>query len=181
MAGEIQTASAISWKDAVSDVGTVQLYPLGSKREEDGQIYRYCEVNDATVTLAAGVLVYRGSTQASLWEITGDVSDSDSAFCVGAAMGAIADNGFGWVKTKGYVASLKKKPGTAAYSLAKGDVLVAAQAATDDGRASRLIIAASTKVAAAELRSALERPIGWAAAAATKSSLTCAAYISCED
>lgn len=166
--------------DAVGDIGTKLLYPLGTKREEGGNTYRYVERNDATVTLAADVLVYRGSTQATFWEVTGDVSDADSAFAAGVIKGAVADDGFGWMLTKGYVAALKKKTGTAEYSWVKGDVLCAAQAATDDGRASRLVIAASTKVSAAELRTALERPIGHAAALATKASLTGAAYIDLE-
>lgn len=166
--------------DAVSDVGTVQLYALGTLRDEEGEKYRYVKRNDATVDFAANALVYRGSTQATFWEVTGDVSDSDSAFAAGVAMGAIANGGYGWIKTKGYVAALKKKSGTAAYSWVKGDVLCAAQAATDDGDAQRLVIAAATKVSAAELRTALERPIGWAAAAATKAAVTGAAYVDFE-
>lgn len=177
-----QTALVLCFGDAVTDVTTSsdQKYPLGTKREEEGEVYRYVQRNDATIDFAANALVYRGTTQANFWEICGDVSDVDSAFAAGVAMAAIANSGFGWIKTVGYVAALKKKPGTAAYSWVKGDVLVAAQAATDDGRASRLIIAASTKVSAAELRSSMERPIGWAAAAATKSALTGAAYINLE-
>lgn len=170
----------IFFGDAVTDVTTELKYPLGTKREQGGNTYRFVQRNDAQIDFAAGALVYRGSTQATFWEITGDVSDADSAFAAGVAQGAIANSGYGWILTKGYYATLKKKTGTTAYTISKGDVLMAAQAATDDGRATRMIIAAATKVSAAELRTSMERPIGFAAAAATKAATTVAAYIELE-
>lgn len=175
-----QTNMILFYGDAVTDVSTTQKYVLGTKREEEGQTYRYVQRNDATVTIAAGDLVYRGSTQATFWEITGDVSDCDSAFAAGVAQGAIADAGFGWIKTKGYEATLKKLNGTAAYSLLKGDALIAAHSSTSDGKVQRAVIAASTKVSAAELRKVMERVIGFAAAAATNSAVAVAAYIDLE-
>lgn len=184
----ILTNLAVSFKDAVGDVGTVQLYPLGTKREQDGQVYRYVQRDDSTVAFASGDLVYRaGSTAAALWKVSGDISDQDSAFACGVAMGSIADAGYGWVKTKGLVTNLKKKPGTAAYSLAKGDFLVAAQAATDDGRASRWIGFVATLTLGAlraqvntAVRRVHERIVGWAVAVATNSATSCSAFIDLE-
>ena len=184
----VLTNLAVSFKDLVSDVGTTQLYPLGTKREQDGQIYRYVQRDDSTVNFAAGDLVYRaGSTAAALWKVSGDLSDQDSAFACGVAMGSIADAGYGWVKTYGLVTNLKKKPGTAAYSLAKGDVLVAAQAATDDGRVSRWVGLISTLTLGAlraqlntSIRRVSERIVGWAVAVATNSATSCSAFIDLE-
>lgn len=178
-----QTDKVLSFGDLVSDVSTVQKYPLGTRRDQDGQVYRYVKRNDSTVAFASGDVVYRagGVTSGALWEVSGDLSDQDSAFAVGIAVSSIADSGFGWVKTKGLVTNLKKKAGTAAFSLVKGDAIIASGAnASDDGRAQRIVVATSTKVSRAELRAALERIIGFCASAATNSATSVTAYIDLE-
>ena len=166
-----QTNTAFFFGDLVTAVGTTQLYPLGTKREEEGKTYRYVKNVDATVTMVAGDLVYRDGTSTNTnWQITGDISDVDASFASGIAMGVIANGGYGWILTKG-ISSVKKKPGTAAHSWRVGDVLIAKNAATDDGRVGRAVIAASTKVSAAELAANLERIVGYAYVLATKSAI----------
>jgi hypothetical protein len=184
----VLTNLAISFKDAVTDVGTSQLYPLGTLREQEGQSYRYVKRNDSTVAFAAGDLVYRvGSTVAVYWNVSGDISDQDAAFVAGVAQGSIADGGYGWIKTKGLVTNLKKKAGTAGFTLVKGDFLIPAAAATDDGRAQRFVGLISTLTLGAlraqvmtSIRKVLERVVGHAAAAASGATVACSAYIDLE-
>jgi|SRR5690349_3710721 len=182
MTAKYLNARVISFGDLVTDTGAVQLYPLGTRREEDGSTYRYVKRDDSTVAFASGDLVYRdaATTAGVYWEVSGDVSDHDPALVAGVARSSIADAGFGWILTKGVVTNLKKKNGTAAYSWRKGDVLIPGAAASQDGYASRVVIAASTKVSAAELAAALERPIGWAVATATNSATSGSAIIELE-
>lgn len=175
-----QLALALCFGDAVTAVGTVQLYPLGTKRDEEGSTYRYVKNVDATVTMVAGDLVYRdGTLTNTAWQINGDVSDVDSAYAAGIAQGVIANGGYGWILTRG-AASVKKKSGTAAHSWIAGDVLIAKGAATDDGKVGKLIGAAATKVSQAELKTMLERIVGWARGASTKAAALGNAYIDLE-
>lgn len=176
-----QTALALHFGDAVTDVGTTQLYPLGTRREEEGKVYRYVKNVDATVTMVANDLVYHdGTTTNTMWQVNGDLSDVDSAFAAGVAQGVIANAGYGWIGTKGNF-TVKKKTGTAAFSWIKGDAIIASGAnATDDGRAQRAVIAAATKVSAAELRAFQERVIGYAIAAATKTAASGTVYVELE-
>lgn len=172
----------LSFKDLVTETGTDLLYPLGTRREEDGQTYRYVQRDDSTVAFASGDLVYRdaATTAGVFWQVSGDLSDHDPALVAGVAKSSIADGGYGWILTKGVVTNLKKKNGTAAYSWRKGDVLIPAPAATDDGRASRVITATGSKVSKAELLAALERPIGYVVATATNSATSGSAVIDLE-
>lgn len=180
------TGRALSFGDLVTDVGTVQLYPLGTKREEDGMVYRYVKRDDSTVAFASGDLVYRaGSTAAAYWNVSGDISDQDAAFVAGVAKGSIADAGYGWILTKGLVTNLKKKSGTTALRWVKGDVLI--PQATDDGKAQRFIGLIATLTLGAlraqvmtSIRKVLERPVGWAVANATKAATSGSAYIDLE-
>ena len=53
-------ALALAFRDAVSDVSTVQYYPLGTRREEDGQVYRYVKFDNGAGNVAAAVLAKIG-------------------------------------------------------------------------------------------------------------------------
>lgn len=182
-----QEGIVLAFGEAVTDTGnTTQQYPLGTIRMEETsdavgiETYRYVYFTNGAgnVAAAAGALCYRGVTQADPWDVTSDVSDVDSAFAVGVFQSVLVDATYGWVKTKGYEASLLRATGV---KWAKGDQLHAAPAATDDGKAERIDIAATTKVSGAELRTALEAPVGFAAAAsASTTNTTGAAYIDLE-
>ncbi len=182
------TSRVLSFSDAVSDVGTVQKYPLGTKRDQDGVTYRYCKRNDSTVAFAAGDVVYhQATTIGAFWTVSGDVSDVDPAFTAGIAQGSIADGGFGWILTRGIVSNLKKKTGTTGFRYVKGDFLIASAAATDDGRAQRFVGLISTLTLGAlraqvmtSVRKVMERPIGWAITAATKAATSGVAFIDLE-
>lgn len=179
MANE-HSALALCFGDAVSDVGTVQKYPLGTKREQLGQAYRYVKNVDATVTMVAGDLVYRdGTITNSMWQVNGDVSDVDGAYAVGIAQGVIANGGYGWVLTRGQ-ASVKKLAGTAKQSWLKGDFLIAHNSSTADGKIARPVFAGTTIITPVELKKALERIVGWARGTTTKSAALGNAYIDLE-
>lgn len=160
----LQTDKVLHFGDLVSAVGTSQLYPLGTKRVQDGKSYRYVKQNDATVAAVAGALCYTVTPATDDYIICGDVSDTDAALAKGVYMGVIADAGFGWIQTKGYNASAKK-PATA---WVKGDVLFAAYSSTSDGKFWKLSndVASSTNaITRAKLAHILERIVGFAAAA----------------
>lgn len=185
MAG--RTCIAESFDENVTTTGNATAkYPLGTLRIEEtsaaagAETYRYVYFDNGAgnVAAAAGALCYRGVTQAEPWDVTSDVSGVDSAFAAGVFQSVLADTQYGWVKTKGYEASLKRVTGV---KWAKGDYLRAGPDATDDGKAERVNLTATTKVSGAELRAALERGVGFAAAAsASTTSATGAAYIELE-
>lgn len=186
MAGRI--AHAISFGENVDSTGdATQRYPLGQIRQEETSLavgvetYRYVYFDNGAgnVAAAASAIAYRGITQAEPWDVTSDVSDVDSAFAAGVFQSVLADTQYGWIKTKGYVSALKKVTGTG-QAWVKGDVLYAGADATDDGKAERLALTATTKVSGAEIRRVLERVIGWAAAAKSSTTATGAAYIEFE-
>ena len=121
-----------------------------------------------------------GATSASTyWDVTSDVSGVDSAFAAGAFQSILTDAYYGWIKTKGYQSNLKKVTGSG-FGWTKGDYLYAGGAATDDGKAYRIKLAATTKVSGAELRAALERSVGFAGATVSSTTATGKAYIECE-
>lgn len=179
------TNRVLSFGDAVSDTGTVKKYPLGTLRMQDGATYRYVQRSDATVSFAAGDLVYRaGGTSGSYWQVTGDISDVTGGHAVGVAQSSISNSSYGWVLTKGLVTNLKKKTGTTNYRWISGQFLVPAVAATDDGRVMRwqglqtgTILSATIN---ANIRKALERIVGYAAANATKAATSGSAFIDLE-
>lgn len=180
---------AMCFTDDVSSTGNATaLYPLGTLRVEEQSTvigcstYRYAKFDNGAgnVAAAAGALCYRGITSKStFWDVTSDVSDVDSAFAAGAFQSVLVDAYYGWIKTKGYQSNLKKKTGSG-LGWTKGDYVYAGGAATDDGFAYRIKLAATTKVSGAELRSALERHVGFAAATVSSTTATGAAYIEME-
>jgi hypothetical protein len=187
MAGRLCN-QAIAYSDEVTSTGSAtQLYPKGQVRVEEGTVaagastYRYVYFDNGAgnIAAAAGAIAYRGVTAANFWDVTSDVSDVDSAFAAGAFQSVIVDTYYGWIKTKGYQSNLKKSTGTG-LGWTKGDALYAGGAATDDGKAYRIKLAATTKVTGAEIRAILERPVGWAAAAVSSTTATGAAYIEFE-
>ena len=96
-----------TWFDLVTDVRTSAqgpLYALGQYREEDGKGYRYFkyEAGTAAITCASGYLLYVFDYSVSPWELTHDVSDSTTNGVRGVAISVVADEGFGWMQTKGY-------------------------------------------------------------------------------
>lgn len=174
--------------DEVTSTGNATaLYPLGAMRIEETsaavgcETYRYVKFDNGAgnVAAAAGALCYRGTTAANVWDVTSDVSDVDSAFAVGVFQSVLTDAYYGWVKTKGYQSNLKKRTGSG-YGYTKGDYIYAAGAATDDGKATRVKLAATTQVSGAEFRAAMERGVGYAAATVSSTTATGAAYIDLE-
>lgn len=179
--------NVVAFSDLVTSTGAaVALYPKGLLREEEtssargAEAFRYVYFDNGTaVAAAAGALAYRGVTAANFWDVTSDVSGVDSAFAAGAFQSIITDTYYGWVKTRGYESALKKSTGSG-YGWTKGDVLYAGGAATDDGKAYRIKLTATTKVSGAELRAILERIVGWAAATVSSTTASGAAYIDFE-
>ena len=151
---KVNTNVAAQWHDLVTDVRTSTqgaLYALGQYREEDGKGYRYVkyEAGTAAITCAVNYLLYVFDYSVSPWEVTHDVSDSNTNAVRGVAISVIADEGFGWMQTRG----LGTVETDAGDDVAEGDALIAH--ATEDGEADRT----------AKGTAPVSRVVGWATAA----------------
>lgn len=182
-------AIILSFGDLLTSTGdSVQRYPLGTIRTDESSTsgqgcftYRYVYQNEATVTAASGGLAYGGQTLGNYWEVGMDISDVVPAFARGVYQSALTNTYYGWILTKGYVASLKKRIGTDRNWL-KGDFLVAGSAASTDGMAEAWVSASTgeSKVSGDEIHRALERIVGFAASTALSTTLVGKAYIDLE-
>lgn len=176
-----------SFGDTTSHTGdSTQRYPLGSLRLEESSTsgrgcehFRYVYQNEVTVAAVAGGIAYGGNTLGNEWEVGMDVSDVASGFAKGVYQSVLANTKYGWVKTRGYEALLLKANGTA-LNWAAGAVLVAAPNASQDGMAKIVTTATASKVSRAELKAALQRPVGWAASTALSTTTHGKAYVDFE-
>lgn len=178
-----------SFGDVVTSTGSAtQLYPLGTMRIEESstagrgcETFRYVYHNEATVAAVAGGLAYRGGTLGASWEVGMDVSDVKPGLAVGVFQSVLANTQYGWVKTKGYEATFKKRIGTNRNWL-QGDFLVAGDGASCDGMAEAWVSASTgeSKVSGDEIHRALERIVGFAASTALSTTLVGKAYINLE-
>jgi hypothetical protein len=178
-----------SFGEEVTTTGdAVQRYALGTLREEESstsgrgcESYRYVYHNEATVATVAGGLAYGGGTLGAYWEVGMDISDVKPGFARGVFQSVLTNTYYGWIKTRGYEASLKKKIGTNRDWLA-GDFLVAGSAASCDGMAEAWVSASTgeSKVSGDEVHRALERIVGYAASTALSTTLVGKAYIDLE-
>lgn len=102
------------WHDLVTDVRTSTqgpLYCLGQYREENGRGYRYVKYDEGAGSVAAvanQIAFYLGTTDDTtegptntFWEVTSDVSDSHRSKVAGRLCAVIADEGYGWLQTRG--------------------------------------------------------------------------------
>ena len=180
----------LMFTDEVTSTGSATaLYPLGALRievnstaAEGNCTYRYVKFDNGSgnVAAAAGACCYAISTTATKqWDVTSDVSTTDSGLAKGVFQSILTDAYYGWIKTKGYQSNVKKATGSG-HAWVKGDYLHSLGAATDDGRISRIKLAATTKATGAELRALLERHCGYAAAAVSSTTATGGAYLEME-
>lgn len=177
----------LSFGDAVTTTGTAAAaYPLGTIRIEESstagrgcETYRYVYQNETTVTPVANGLAYRGQTLGNIWEVGMDVSDVHSAFACGVYMSALTNTYYGWVKTKGYVAALKKVAGTA-LNWTQGAYLHSGNGASQDGMAKIFKPVTASKVSSADVKNALQRQVGWAVSTAVSTTLVGKAYVDLE-
>lgn len=190
MASPGRSGVPLMFTDLVTSTGNATaLYPLGAVRVEENSTaalgcatFRYVKFDNGSgnVAAAAGAMSYVRSTTASYnWDVTSDVSTSDSGLAKGAFCSILTDAYYGWIQTKGYRSDIKKKTGSG-HAWVKGDYLHAWGAATDDGKSSRIVLAATTKATGAELRALLERVVGYAAAAVSSTTATGGAYLEME-
>ena len=179
---------AITFTDDVTTTGSAtQLYPLGTRREEEtslsvgGETYRYVlgDTGSHTVAAAAGALCYRGKTIGLPWKACTDIQDCASGLAFGVFQSVLVTAQYGWVKTKGYQSNLKKQSGTG-LSWAKGNYLFSDPSTTASGKGKVIKIAATTKVSGAEIRAILQRNIGFAASTHSTTNTTGKAYIELE-
>jgi hypothetical protein len=104
---ERQTGSALFYGDAVTATGSTQLYPLGTRREEEGKTYRYVKFETGAVTaLANGLCGFVSLTGSEVpgdehWVVTMDISASNQDLVAGKLTAVIANGEFGWIQTKG--------------------------------------------------------------------------------
>ena len=130
---ERQTGSALFYGDAVTATGSTQLYPLGTRREEEGKTYRYIKYSNGAVSAVSGGLCGQKSpsdtvTEPTAWEVTCDISASHPDLVVGLLKSAPADGAFGWIQTAGVARLISNSDG----NISKGDPLVW-EAASDAG------------------------------------------------
>jgi hypothetical protein len=112
---------AFSDDDQVTTVYTTQKFPLLTKREENGIIFRFVKYvkGSNNVVCAANNLVYYTATTG---QVTG--SHADSLVPAGWAQGVIADTGFGWIAVRGPQTMLTNS----SNDIVIGDALVVASA-----------------------------------------------------
>lgn len=154
------------WSDLVTDVRTSTdgpLYVVGTYREENGKGYRYVKMETGTgaVAAVAGNLAYIHAA-ADPWDVTMDVSDSDRNLVAGVFQSVIADEGFGWIQTRGYHATVKTNGDD---DIAKGDAVIAS--AAGDGTAD----------STAQDTAPICRVVGWAMAADVDANDTVACFL----
>jgi len=84
--------------DLVTTVYTYAKFPVHTKREQDGKVYRFVKytAGTATVVAVAGNLCYWTATSGTT---VGD--ESDSAVPAGVLAAVIAADGYGWIQTGG--------------------------------------------------------------------------------
>ncbi len=179
-------AHAITFTDDVTTTGSAtQLYPLGTRREEETtlalgtEVYRYVLHSANSVATVAGGLAYRGVTIALPWKVTGAIASGASGLACGVYQSVATDARYVWMKTKGYQSNLKKQAGTG-MSWAKGQYLFSDPSTTANMKARVIKIAATTKVSGAEIRAMLQRNIGFAASTHSTTNTTGKAYVELE-
>ena len=148
----VQTALALVYADLVADVKTStdgKLYPLGTKREEDGKIYRYVEKGAGATAAVNGKLAYH---QDGDFKVTATAADTDDGLVAGVWMSVIAASGFGWIMVRGR----KTLTTSGVDDIIKGDALIGDAAAAGGVRRAVLTVAGTT---GAEVRAALDMGI----------------------
>lgn len=152
-------------EDTVTTVYTVQKFPLGMKRERDGQIYRFVKYDNGTGNLAAlaGGVCYIKAPATDVNTVTMDVSDTHVNQAYGIFVSVPADNGYCWVLRRGYYAAVLTNGDD---DIAAGDALIG----VGDGTVN------STAAATAPTH----KVVGWASAADNDGANTVAAYITLE-
>lgn len=123
-----QTDKILFFGDLVTATGATPLYPLGTKREEEGKTYRYVKRNDATVAPVSGKLAYSVDST-DPFVVCMDVSDTDRNLVRGVFQSVIADGEYGWIQTGG----LCTVSTNGDDDIAKGDAVIAS--AAGDGTA----------------------------------------------
>lgn len=111
---KVNTNVPALWQDTVTSVRTSTegpLYELGQYREENGRGYRYVKYDGGAGSIAAvagQIAFYLGDTNDTtegaantFWEVTSDVSDSHRNKVAGVLTAVIADEGYGWLQTRG--------------------------------------------------------------------------------
>jgi hypothetical protein len=145
--------------DEITDVYTVQAFPLGTYREQDGKGYRFVKFDNGAGNVAsvAGNLAYSIDADTP-YEVTMDVSDSDRNLVRGVFTAVIADAGYGWIQTMG----LCTVNTNGDDDISKGDAVIAS--AAGDGTAD----------STAQDTAPICRVVGWALAADSDSANTVA-------
>lgn len=141
---------AISFGDAVTDVGTVLLYPLGTKREQDGKVYRYVQLDSGATAAVDGQLAFRaGGASGSVYIVTKTAANTAPNLSCGIFQSVIAASGYGWILTKG--------DDTVATSgvddIAKGDAVI--ETLANAGTVRKQIVATADTAAAVLVQSLL--------------------------
>ncbi len=149
--------------DALTTTYTAQKFPLHTKREEDGKVYRFVKFDNGSGNVAsvAGNLAYWTATTG---QVTSD--ESDSSVPAGIFQAVIADASYGWIQTSG--PATVNNEGT--------DIALGAQiiASTTDGKVTSIVAAEFTTTAAtlAQINRCV-RTVGYALEAITATSGAC--------
>ena len=150
------TGNTEVYNDAITFRGKTQLYPLGNKRIEEGKTYRYVkfDLGSSGTNLYQNAVAFQSTNFDNPWLITMDGVSEDPSFVVGITQGIPEQDDFGWILTKG----VQNVFADFITVISKGEALYADPAFNFIVR--RLPMTFGT-ITAADLRAALERPIGW--------------------
>lgn len=88
---------AFNSDNEVTDTYTIQAYPLGSYREEDGIGYRFVKMNAGVTAAVVGRKAYATSTD---FVVTATIGDGTLG-SPGDFVSVIPSSGYGWIKVKG--------------------------------------------------------------------------------
>ena len=154
-----QTDKVLFFGDAVTAVRTSAeggLYPLGTKREEEGATYRYVQVDSGATAVVVDQLLFRAGSGSGPWVVTKTVANTAPNLSCGAAVAVIAASGYGWMKSKGRVSAMVT---AAAGTLVKGDIAIEELATTGKVR-EQIVATADTAVAVLVQTKLIIHPVG---------------------
>lgn len=154
-----QTDKVLFFGDLVTAVRTSAeggLYPVGTKREEEGATYRYVSMDSGATAAVANKLAFRAGSGSGAWVVTATVANTAPNLSCGVFVSVIAASGYGWIQTKGRVSALATD-GT--DDIVKGDVLIETLATTGTVRL-QIIATADTAAAVLVQSKLIIHPVG---------------------
>ena len=169
----------VSFFDAVTDTRTSAegpSYPVGTKREQGGSVYRYVSMDAGATAAVDGQLAFRvGGASNGPWVVTKTAANTAPNLSCGVFQSVIPASGYGWILTKGIDTLVT----SAVDDIAKGDAVIEALASA--GTIRKQIVATADTAAAVLVQSLLfVHVVGVAVDADDNSADTCRVMVDLE-